>query len=423
MKDKKAFAIVVGGGPAPGINGVISAITIEAINSGHRVYGIKYGFKKISAGDESCIVELTIADVSWIHQEGGSILATSRSNPKAYPNMMENIQNLLTARNIGFLVTIGGDGTAACANALANAMGNEIAIAHVPKTIDNDLPLPAEFSTFGFQSAREVGTEIVKTLMVDAKTTGRWYLVIAMGRKAGHLALGSGVAAGATLSVIPEEFSDKGISLQLISDIIVGSIVKRRMQDRSYGVAVLAEGLAAIINPETLPELQNAERDPFGNIRFAEFDFGEFLKRSVTKTLKEFGLGDILAVSKNVGYELRCRPPIPFDQEYTRMLGYGAVKFLLAGGNRAMIARIGASLKPISFSEFINQETGKSAIRMVDTKSIYYKMARSYQIRLSEKDLQSDDFVKLFSETIGKSPEFVIERFMPVAKNWGALAE
>lgn len=418
---KKAFAIVVGGGPAPGINGVISAITIEAINAGHRVYGIMNGFKRISAGDHTSISELNISDVSWIHQEGGSILATSRSNPKSYPDMMSNIYNLLREKDIGYLITIGGDGTAACANAIANAMGNDIAIVHVPKTIDNDLPLPGDFSTFGFQSARQVGTEIVKNLMVDAKTAGRWYLVIAMGRKAGHLALGAGVAAGATLSIIPEEFKQKDIPLQTISDIIVGSIIKRLIQGRSHGVAVLAEGLAANLDPSTLPELMNVERDPFGNIRFAEFDFGEYLKRSVRATLTDFGLKDMLAVSKNVGYELRCPPPIPFDQEYTRMLGFGAVKFLLNGANRVMIARVGTSLVPVNFSDFINADTGKSSIRMVDTNSIYYKMARSYQIRLTERDLKNQDFLSDFSKLTGKDSNYILDRFMPIAQKWGAF--
>lgn len=418
---KKAFAIVVGGGPAPGINGVISAVTIEAINSGHRVYGIMHGFKRISAGDHTCLTELNISDVAWIHQEGGSILATSRSNPKSYPDMMSNIYNLLREKDIGYLVTIGGDGTAACANAIANAMGNDISVVHVPKTIDNDLPLPGEFSTFGFQSARQVGTEIVKNLMVDAKTAGRWYLVVAMGRKAGHLALGTGVAAGATLSVIPEEFKEKGVPLQTISDIIVGSIIKRVMQGRSYGVAVLAEGLAALLDPSTLPELMNVERDPFGNIRFAEFDFGEFLKRSVRDTLSQFGIKDLLAVSKNVGYELRCPPPIPFDQEYTRMLGYGAVKFLLNGANRVMIARVGTSLIPVPFTDFINHDTGKSQIRMVDTNSIYYKMARSYQIRLTERDLKNEEFMHQFVRLTGKDRNYILDRFMPIAQRWGTF--
>lgn len=419
--EKKAFGIVVGGGPAPGINGVISAVTIEAINNGHRVFGIRHGFKEIAAGDRSCIHELSIDEVAWVHREGGSILATSRSNPRAFPDMMNNIDEILKENNIGYLVAIGGDGTAACASAIASSISSEISVVHVPKTIDNDLPLPAEHSTFGFQSAREVGTEIVETLMVDAKTTGRWYLVVAMGRKAGHLALGIGVSSGATMSVIPEEFSEKKYPLATISDLIVASIIKRCVNGRKYGVAVLAEGIADVIDHSSLPELVDAERDHFGNIRFAEFDIADFLKRSIRETLQEFGLSDLLVVSKNVGYELRCRPPNPFDQEYTRMLGYGAVKFLLNGGTNAMIARSGSELRPVPFSEFIDSTTGKSKVRMLDTESMYYKMARSYQIRLTVTDLKDPDFLRAFAACINRDEAYVLKRFMPIAEKWGDL--
>ena len=111
-----------------------------------------------------------------------------------------------------------------------------------PKTIDNDLDLPQDIFTFGFQTARHIGVEIVKNLMVDAKTTSRWYFVIAMGRKAGHLALGIGKAAGATLTLIPEEFG-KEVRLRTIVDTLAGAIIKRLAHGRTDGVAVLAEGL------------------------------------------------------------------------------------------------------------------------------------------------------------------------------------
>jgi 6-phosphofructokinase len=395
---KKAFAIVVGGGPAPGINGVISAATIEAINNGHKVYGISQGFKGIASGDASCIKELSWLDINGIHNEGGSILPISRSNPKAFPDMMTNITKLLEEKNIGYLVTIGGDGTVTCANAMSESIGDKIKIAHVPKTIDNDLPLPSHFSTFGFQSAREAGTQIVHNLILDAKTTSRWYLAVAMGRKAGHLALGIGVAAGATLSIIPEEFGNKKISLDTLSNLIIGSILKRYVQGKPYGVAVLAEGLAEIIDPTTLPELVGAEKDFFGNIRFAEFDFGEFLKRDIRKKLAKLGLSELLVISKNVGYELRCHAPNPFDQEYTRMLGYGAVKFLLTGKNHFMVVRIGGDLKAIDFAEFIDKKTGKARVRMVDCDSDFYNMARSYQIRMSNEDLNNTALVKDISQ-------------------------
>src|SRR3990170_1237896 len=117
-----------------------------------------------------------------------------------------------------------------------------IRVVHVPKTIDNDLDLPAQVDTFGFQSARHYGVEIVKNLMVDAKTTSRWYFVIAMGRKAGHLALGIGKAAGATLTLIGEEFMPP-IRLQTVVDTLAGAIIKRQSDGRRDGVAVIAEGL------------------------------------------------------------------------------------------------------------------------------------------------------------------------------------
>jgi Phosphofructokinase len=92
------------------------------------------------------------------------------------------------------------------ASQVAKHSAGRIRVCHVPKTIDNDLPLPGETPTFGFETARQHGFEIVHSLMEDSRTTHRWYFVVVMGRTAGHLALGVGKAAGATLSVIPEEF-------------------------------------------------------------------------------------------------------------------------------------------------------------------------------------------------------------------------
>lgn len=419
--EKKAVAIVVGGGPAPGINGVISAATIEAVKRGHKVYGVRTGFKQISEGDASCITELKIPDVSRIHNEGGSILGTSRANPRKAPEMLENVVSLLKKYNVGYLITIGGDDTASSAQAVAEKVGDDIAVTHVPKTIDNDLPLPGTSSTFGYQSAREVGTEIVETLMVDAKTTGRWYIVVAMGRKAGHLALGIAISSGATLSLIPEEFPEGDVPLGLLTDIIVGSMLKRAVAGRSYGVAVLAEGLAEILDPVSLPELASVGRDPHGNIRFAEINFGGLIKTAVQNRLSELGVEDIRMVDKNVGYELRCRPPIPFDREYTRELGYGAVDFLLNGGTNAMITREGDMLVPIPFTNFIDPETGRAGIRLVDTESPHYKIARKYQIRLTERNLSDPGFMEAMTGFTNSTTDKLREQFAPVVGRWGAV--
>ncbi len=413
--------IVVGGGPAPGINGVIAAATIEAINRGYKVLGIHTGFKRLMKGDMSCISELTHADVSWIQRDGGSKLGTARTNPTKSPELLDTVVRSLTSQNVGYLVTIGGDDTATSARAVARAAKGSILVGHVPKTIDNDLPLPNKVNTFGFQSAREVGTEIAETLMVDAETTSRWYLVVAMGRKAGHLALGIGISAGTTLTIIPEECEGKTLTLQELADVIVGSILKRLAQGRPWGVCVLAEGLAEILDVNSIPELLDAERDPHGHIRFAEVDFGKIVKDAVRARLEAFGIKDLLVVDKNVGYELRCRPPIPFDREYTQQLGFGVIDNLLAGRNEFMISRQGDELVPIPFDEIMDPATGRAKVRMVDTDSAIYRIARSYMIRLSEDDLAKEVLMGKMSD-ITKTPVADLRKeFSGVAKRFGRL--
>src|SRR3989339_1522793 len=223
----KKLAIVVGGGPAPGINSVIGAATIRAIVEGVEVIGIKDGFKWIMQGDISHIKELNINNVSRIHFRGGSYIGIARNNPTKNKKHLENTVTSLLRLNVDKLITIGGDDTAFSALKVEEMASGRIHVVHVPKTIDNDLDLPHGIPTFGFQTARHIGVEVVKNLMVDAQTTSRWYFVVTMGRKAGHLALGIGKATGATLTLIPEEFPSKIISINHMVDILVGAIIKR----------------------------------------------------------------------------------------------------------------------------------------------------------------------------------------------------
>jgi 6-phosphofructokinase len=243
VSQHKNLAILVGGGPAPGINSVISAATIRAQLEGVDVVGIRDGFEWIMRGDVDHVTPLTIEGVSRIHFRGGSHIGISRANPTLDENHLENTVISLLRLNVSQLITIGGDDTAYSAMKLDARAGGRIRVVHVPKTIDNDLDLPPYVDTFGFQTARHYGVEIVKNLMVDAKTTSRWYFVIAMGRKAGHLALGIGKAAGATLTLIPEEFAGRRIRLKTIVDTLVGAVIKRLSYGRRDGVAVIAEGL------------------------------------------------------------------------------------------------------------------------------------------------------------------------------------
>ncbi|MDD4600922.1 MAG: 6-phosphofructokinase, partial [Negativicutes bacterium] len=200
------LAILCGGGPAPGINSVISSVTIEAINNGWDVLGIIDGFAHLSNGEKKT-VPLSIDRVSRIHLDGGSILKTSRFNPTKNETYLRNTINTLIILGVTHLVTIGGDDTAYSAARLSDyaqkVLGIDLRVAHVPKTIDNDLPLPEGIPTFGFETARSLGAQIVSNLMEDAKTSGRWFFAVVMGRTAGHLALGIGKSAGATVTIIP----------------------------------------------------------------------------------------------------------------------------------------------------------------------------------------------------------------------------
>jgi 6-phosphofructokinase 1 len=266
----------------------------------------------------------------------------------------------------------------------------QIRVAHVPKTIDNDLDLPAHVDTFGYQTARHHGVEVVKNLMVDARTTSRWYYVVAMGRKAGHLALGIGKAVGATITLIPEEFTHKPVRLSRIVDTLVGAHIRRLADGRRDGVAVIAEGVALDVDPRDLDQLENIERDDHGHVRLDELNFGEVLKRGVQERLRDFQLKSTIA-SKNIGYELRCTDPIPYDMEYTRDLGYCAAKYLLGGGDAAMVSLQGGHFVPVPFEALVDPNTGRARVRFVDVNTSRYAIARRYMLRLRRDDFEHDE--------------------------------
>jgi 6-phosphofructokinase len=404
------IGILVGGGPAPGINSVIGAAAIQCIVGGHTVLGIRDGFRWIMEGDTTRVKPLSIDEVSRIHFRGGSHVGTARANPTKHPEQLARTLETLLKLDVSGLITIGGDDTAFSALKLAQMAGGRLQIVHVPKTIDNDLDLPHGISTFGFQTARHVGVDLLKNLMVDALTTSRWYVVVTMGRKAGHLALGIGKAAGATLTVIPEEFRGRPVRLSTLADILTGAIVKRLGMGRSDGVAVLAEGLAESLDPHELSELEGVPRDAHGHLRLAEINLGEMLKREVEKRLASFGIA-CTVVAKNIGYELRCADPIPYDMEYTRDLGYCAARFLMDGGNAAMVSIQNGRFVPIPFDRMLDPATGRTRVRMVDIDSESYRVARGFMIRLGREDIERQEMLERHAAIVGLTTDAFHNRF------------
>jgi ATP-dependent phosphofructokinase / diphosphate-dependent phosphofructokinase len=410
MGSPKRLGILVGGGPAPGINAVISAATIEALNEGFEVIGIRDGFRHLVRRDPSTLRPLTIDDVSRVHLLGGSILGTSRENPTTSPEATRAVIETLQQAGITHLVTIGGDDTALSSRYVSEYSTDTIHSVHVPKTIDNDLPLPAHVPTFGFETARHVGVELVRNLMEDARSTRRWYIIVAMGRKAGHLALGIGKAAGATLTIVAEECSSAQVPFAEICDIVEGAIIKRRAMGRHFGVAVLAEGLIDKLDPAELAGLEDVERDEHGHVRFAEVDLARKVKAEVQGRLSERGLR-VTITNKNVGYELRCADPIPFDAEYCRDLGYSAVQYLLGGGSGAMVSIQGGRFVPIPFDDLREPGTGRTKLRLVDTNSEGFRVARAYMIRLEAEDFAHAAWVDRLADAAHLTPGAFRERF------------
>ena len=420
------LALVVGGGPAPGINGVISSVTIQAVKNGLDVIGFRDGFKWLAQGISDHHRKLTIDDVSGIHLKGGSVLGTSRTNPTKSEEQMHNVFRVLTEMGVSDLVTIGGDDTAYSASHVYRKGGGAIRVAHVPKTIDNDLTLPGFAPTFGFETARHIGVSIVRSLAEDAKTTSRWYLIVSMGRAAGHLALGLGKAAAATLTIIPEEFRNRKVNFDELCDIVIGSIIKRRAEGSQYGVVILAEGLIEAVDEETLTEAVNSGqlrrygkvvRDDHGHLRLGEIEFGRMIKDLLTDRLKQAGL-EMAFVDKDLGYELRCADPIPFDAEYTRDLGYGAVKFLRSeAANRfgAVISFVEGRMKPLPFEEMIDPKTGRMRVRRVNIDGEAYECARHYMIRLEQADFEDPKQLARLAAVVCLKPEDFRARFGYVA--------
>ncbi|MSR47996.1 MAG: 6-phosphofructokinase [Planctomycetes bacterium] len=433
---KPRIGILCGGGPAPGINSVISAATIEAVNSGFEVVGIRDGFKHLIAGAVGETELLTIPYVSRIQATGGSILGIARDNPTvkepgaADPGwrMTRTVQSI---RELGLdaLLTIGGDGTAHSAQRTCEAFGGKLPIVHVPKTIDNDLPLPGGKSTFGFQTARHVGAQIVENLMTDAYAARRWFFVVAMGRSAGHLALGIAKAAGATLAVIPEEFErDLPIRLDDVVDVLDTAMLKRQVSGRPFGVAVLAEGIALRLTADDIARVQpDCERDAHDNLRLSELHLHRLLTRLVKERFKARGQ-EATIVAKSIGYELRCAHAIPFDIEYTRDLGCGAVEYMrqLMRGQHAeaggMVAITEGHLAPMPFGSFNDPKTGRTLVRQVDITTESYKVARKYMIRLEKDDLADPAKLAALAAAAKLPPEAFVQRYRRLVELPGAQA-
>lgn len=408
------IGILVGGGPAPGTNAVITASVIEAIKLGYVPLGIHDGFEWLAQRytDEQHV--MTLDEVARAHLLGGVMLGASRTDVASDPALLANAIGALRKLAIDRIVAIGGDDLVRSAYAVERETKGKIRVVLVPKSIDNDLDIPAYVPTLGFETARHVGTRLVRNLMEDARTTGRWYIGVTMGRPTGHLTLGIGKASGATCVVVPEEFRPGPIKLADIADIVEGAIIKRRSLGKSYGVALLSEALVERFDPKEIEGLQDVDRDAQGNIRVTEIDLGRKVVNEVTLRFERRGV-KVTVVDKTLGYELRSAPPLPMEAEYGRDLGFAAVRLLANGGSGVVTLQSGAP-RTLPWSECVDPSTGRGRRRPVDLKSQDYQVARRYMTRLEKADFADPKAVEKLATAAALEPDAFRKHFLQLAQ-------
>lgn len=362
-----SVAILCGGGPAPGINSVISSVAKVFLKANYRVIGIQKGYQTIFTEQPSFMdIDFSLAD--HIKNIGGSALEMSRYKPKDE----EFNTRFFEENNVRLLVTIGGDDTASTANRISRYLRSKnlvIQNIHVPKTIDNDLPLPEGIPTFGYQSAKQAGVQIAQTIYEDARTSGNWFVGVAMGREAGHLAFGIGAACHYPMIIIPEMFDKTTITFDKITRLIISAMLKRKILGISYGVSIISEGIFHFVDDEQIASADiNFTYDDHGHPELGALSKAHIFNMMLQKELTRINL-PTKSRPVEIGYAVRCVQPIAFDLLYCSLLGYGVKKLFDKGESGCMVTidNIG-NIKPLYLSD-VAQDNGVIETRLVNMNS------------------------------------------------------
>ena len=383
---KPTVAILCGGGPAPGINAVISTVAKVFMAANYRVLGIHEGYKGLFM-DEPKLVEFDFKHADRIFNRGGSTLVMSRFKP----NDEDFHDRFFKKHNVHLLVTIGGDDTAGTANRITKFLNsNNLSVKniHVPKTIDNDLPLPDRNPTFGFHSAKDEGVRIANTVYEDAITSSNWFVMSTMGRSAGHLALGIASACHLPMVIIPEMFNKTEITVQKIIELMVSSIVKRKILGIEYGIILISEGIFHTLNQDQIRSMGiNLHYDPHGHPILGDFSKANVFNRLLQKQLNSL---NIVVQSRPVdlGYELRCCRPIGYDLTLCSILGLGVKKLYDEGISGCIVtSNSKGEISPMFLSEFDNND-GVIIPRLVDVGDEFSQLCFSNLHYIEEKDYE-----------------------------------
>lgn len=381
---QKSIVILTGGGPAPGINTVVGSITKTFVRNGYRVLGLHGGYKGLFSPDPEFEV-LDFIKADSIFNRGGSYLVMSRFKPTQEDFEKNFNLSFFRDNNIELLVTIGGDDTASTANRIAKfleAKEYKISNIHVPKTIDNDLPLPQNIATFGYQSAKGEGTRIAATIYEDARTNHTWFVVSAMGRSAGHLALAIGYTNHYPMIVIPEMFNKTEITVEKIVNMAISAIIKRKIMGIEYGAIMISEGVfESFSSDELLSYGVKFTYDEHGHPELGKISKAQMFNDILEVKLKQLGI-KAKCRPVDIGYEVRCITPHAYDLVYCTELGMGVYKLFKNGITGCMVyIDLNGSVKSLYLKDMQDPTTGKIPPRGVNIHQDKVNMIFEYIVQ------------------------------------------
>ncbi len=385
----QSILILAGGGPAPGINTVVGTIAKIFISRGYRVIGLHGGYEAIFTESPSYTdFDFFLADS--IFNRGGSYLMMSRYKPSETDFEKNFNVNFFKNNNVKLLVTIGGDDTASTANRIAKYLQvNNLPIQniHVPKTIDNDLPLPNNQPTFGYQSAKSEGTRVATIVYEDARTSGTWFLVSAMGRSAGHLTLGIGASCHYPMVVIPEMFNKTEATIDKIVRLAISSIVKRKIMNISYGGVLISEGVFHLLSDEDLKSTGVVfSFDAHGHPELGKVSKAQIFNTVLENRLKALGL-NVKTRPIEIGYDVRCHTPVSFDLTYCSQLAFGVWKLFSQGETGCMIYINALGIgTPLYLKDLQDPKSGKIPPRLVDVSREKVRNIFKYELHYITQD-------------------------------------
>jgi len=411
----KRVALVFSGGPAPAANAVISSAAISFLEDDREVIGFFHGYSNLQdyhpvthrlLPDEHYRI-FELKDLSGLRNTRGIVIGTARANPgKGIEKpadlddlkktvRLRNVYNALVDLEIDALISIGGDDTLKTANFLHEYQkhlpkeARRVQVIHLPKTIDNDYR-GIDF-TFGFFTAVDVMAKELQNLRADAMSTGSYFVVETMGRKAGWLSYGVAIAGEANLVLAGEDvvgdlaIPDKNggeprLSLEALIERIVDLIITREKRGKHYGTVVLAEGLAEMLDEKAIKDLP---RDEHGHLSLGRMDLGKLVAELVSKRYEAKTKRKKKVTGLQLGYESRCAPPHAFDVMLGSQLGIGAYRALVEENLDGHLVSVAGQLdlSYLPFTDLVNPVTLKTEVRLIKNGSDYHRLARFLETR------------------------------------------